>query len=89
MKKSICVNLGIFFILIMVATMGFADDSTILYYSFDKSAGKKVPDGLGKHDGDLGGDAKITTGRSGRFDEGSRVDGDGDYVRAGNIGAPE
>jgi hypothetical protein len=91
MKKSICASLGICFILIMVATMGFSqiDDSTTLYYSFDKSVGKKVPDGLGKHDGELGGDAKITTGRSGRFGEGLRVDGDGDYVRSGNIGAPE
>ena len=82
MQKRLFVSLEICFIFMIVTTITFAqiDDNTILYYSFDKSSGKKVPDGLGKYDGELGGDAKITTGRSGQFGEGLSIDGDGDYV---------
>jgi len=90
MKRMLCVSLLVCFTLILATTLSLAqiDDNTILYYSFDKSDGEKVKDGLSKHDGELGGDAKITQGRSGRFGEGLKIDGDGDYVRAGNIGAP-
>jgi hypothetical protein len=72
-----------------IAAHAQVDDHTILYYSFDQIVGGKVPDEVGGYDGELGGDATITKSSGGKFKEGLKLDGDGDYMKPGNIGAPE
>ncbi len=73
----------------ITASYAQIDNNTILYYSFDRIVDGKIPDEAGSYDAELGGDATITKNSGGRFGEGLNLDGDGDYMRAGNIGAPE
>ncbi len=87
--EAFCFSLLAVIALCTTLAYGQVDDHTILYYSFSQTVGGKVPDEAGGYDGELGGDAAVTKNSGGKFGEGLNLDGDGDYIRAGNIGAPE
>ena len=94
MRNEQCLSIAVLTLLaalVVGTTVAHAqvDEHTILYYNFDLSDGAKIPDEIGNYDGELGGDATITNKSDGRFREGLKLDGDGDYIKAGNIGAPE
>ncbi len=86
---SFCISVFSMIALCVAAAYSQVDNHTILYYSFNQTSGGKVPDDGGDFDGELGGDAAITKNSGGKAGEGLSLDGDGDYIKAGNIGAPE
>ncbi|OPY90227.1 MAG: hypothetical protein A4E72_00760 [Syntrophus sp. PtaU1.Bin208] len=59
------------------------DANTVALYHLDSAPGGVTPDSVGNHDGVLNGNAQITS--SGKFGGGLLLDGNGDYVRLGNV----
>ncbi|OPY13464.1 MAG: hypothetical protein A4E70_00771 [Syntrophus sp. PtaU1.Bin005] len=59
------------------------DANTVALYHLDSETGGVTPDSVGNHDGVLYGNAQITG--SGKFGSGLALDGNGDYVRLGNV----
>ena len=74
----------------MVSNAEVIDKDTIAYYSFNQLEGGKVVDESGNNDpAELFGDASLTGANDGISGKAMEVDGDGDYIRLGNIGAPD
>lgn len=61
------------------------DANTVALYHFNGVNAGVVSDSVGLHDGQLFGDAAITSGNSGYFGEALQLDGAADYVRLDNV----